>query len=88
MAYKWKDFSFESFAEAANAWLDWWSTERAGCPTMAENLTSWINATTPEEWGKEAITDIEGYHCGKCGSFILKQHQTVVKRLLEDIEKV
>lgn len=86
MAYKWNNFSFETFAEAANAWLDWWSTKRAGCPTMAENLTIWINAVTPEEWKKDALTHIEAYHCGRCGSFILKQHQTVVERLLEDIK--
>lgn len=55
---------------------------------MAENLTSWINAATPEEWAEAALTDIEGYHCGKYGFFILKQHRAVVKRRLEDIEKV
>jgi len=88
MAYKWRGLTFESFSEAANAWLEWWSIVRTGCPTMTENLILWINAKTPEEWKNMALTNIEGYHCGRCGHFILKKHTTIVKKLLEDIKEI
>jgi len=88
MPYKWRDQIFVYFYEAANAWLEWWNIVKKGCPTMAENLILWINAKTREEWKNKALTNIDEYHCGRCGHFILERHTTIVEKLLEDIKGI
>ena len=87
MAYRWEGVTFETFAEAAKTWLEWWSEVRAGCPRMVENL-DWIEGNTAEEWKKEALRDIQRFHCGRCDSFIYKRHEVVIGRLLEDIKEI
>lgn len=88
MAYKWRGKSFEKFDEAAYAWLYDWLVYEGGCPTLAENLSGYIKAATPEVWKEMALSDIQDYHCGNCDLAIPRIQQQVVNRILEDIETV
>ncbi|HAP94016.1 MAG TPA: hypothetical protein DCM26_05270 [Desulfotomaculum sp.] len=87
MSYKWKNRDYEDFSEAAKAWLDWWQVEQSGCLTLVFNL-GFVSGGTLDEWKQKALTNIEKYHCGRCGSFMTTTHQSVVNQLLAAIRRV
>ncbi len=79
---------FENFSKAATAWLEDWSLNKGGCPHLAESLSD-LPAESPEEWSKTALTNIPSFHCGNCeAQFAEKRHKLIVKRILEDVQKI
>lgn len=86
MAYRLENKVFEYYYDAARFWLERRSREKNGCPFLATNLES-IEGKTREEWKKQALTNVIGFHCGRCGvSAIIMTHRAIVNTILEDIK--